>query len=115
MKRSPLSSQESQLKRYGKFWLFLAGMAVLGFLAQIQWIGLLLVVAYIVVALIRHVSSRYAYWLAYGALAMVPIGVIIANWVAAQNFAAYAFLFFLGGVIQTTVELKRQHSPQSGT
>lgn len=110
MRELSIQPKESRLKRYGTLLAFMIGMAVLGFLAQIQWIGLLIVTAYIVFAVFRRVSSRVTYWLAYGALAMVPVGVLITNWVAAQNFAAYAFLLFVGGVIQTTAELKRQYA-----
>lgn len=110
MKKKLLQSRETRTKRYSTFLLFIIGMAALGFLAQVQWIGLLFVAIFVGVAIVRHISSRVTYWLAYAALAMVPIGVILANWVAAQNFAAYAFLLFVGGVIQTTVELKRQHA-----
>jgi len=109
MKKS-FNSRESRLKRYGTFWVFIAGMAGLGFLAQVQWIGSIIILIFVVAAIIRHLPARIAYWLAYAALAMVPVGVITANWVAAQNFAAYAFLLFVGGVIQTTVELKRQYT-----
>lgn len=111
MKKSALQSHESRLKRFGTFWTFLAGMAVLGFLAQVQWMGAVIILIFIVISIIRHLPARISYWLAYAALAMVPVGVITANWVAAQNFAAYAFLLFVGGVIQTTVELKRQYAP----
>lgn len=110
VKKVPLKSQESRFKRYGTFWVFIAGMAALGFLAQVQWIGSIIILIFVIVAIIRHLPARIAYWLAYAALAMVPVGVITANWVAAQNFAAYAFLLFVGGVIQTTVELKRQYT-----
>ena len=110
MKRTTVQSHESRLRRYSTFLAFMAGMAVLGFLAQVQWIGLLIVAIFVVVATIRHIPSRVTYWFAYAMLAMVPVGVLIVNWVAAQNFAAYAFLLFVGGVIQTTVELKRQHA-----
>lgn len=110
MKKSPVRSKESWLKRYGMFWIFLGGMALMGFMAQVQWIGLVIVTIFVIIAIIRHLSSRITYWLAYAALVMVPVGVIMANWVAAQNFGAYAFLLFVGGVVQTTIELKRQHS-----
>jgi hypothetical protein len=110
MKRTSLQPRESRIKRYSTFLTFMAGMAMLGFLAQVQWIGLLIIAIFIVVAIVRHVSSRITYLLAYAALTLVPVGVLIANWVAAQNFAAYAFLLFVGGVIQTTVELKRQYA-----
>jgi hypothetical protein len=104
--------QKPWLQRSGPFLGFLAAMAVLGFLAQLQWVGALAVLVYIVVALTRHISSNVTYLLAYGALAMVPVGVVTANWVAAQNFGAYAFLLFVGGVIHTTAELKRQYRTQ---
>lgn len=107
-----MQPHEPRMKRYGTFLLFIAGMAAMGFLAQVQWIGLLIVMIFIIIAIIRHLPSRITYWLAYAALAMVPVGVLIANWVAAQNFAAYAFLLFVGGVIQTTVELKRQYTSE---
>jgi hypothetical protein len=110
MKKASHKSHESRFKRYGMFWVFIAGMAAIGFLAQIQWVGSIIILIFIVIATMRHLPARIAYWLAYAALAMVPIGVITANWVAAQNFAAYAFLLFVGGVIQTTVELKRQYT-----
>jgi hypothetical protein len=103
------STREPWLRRYGPFAGFLAGMAILGFLAQLQWIGTVIIAGYIVVALLRHIPSRVTYLLAYAALAMVPVGVVMANWVAAQNFGAYAFLLFVCGVIHTTVELKRQY------
>lgn len=109
MKKSSLQSHDSRFKRSGMFWAFLAGMALLGFLAQVQWVGSIIILLYVATAIVRHIPARITYWLAYGALIMVPVGVIMANWVAAQNFAAYAFLLFVGGVIQTTVELKRQY------
>lgn len=105
-----MKKQASRLKHYGTFWLFIAGMAILGFLAQVLWIGSVIILVFVVIAIIRHMPARVTYWLAYAALAMVPVGVIVANWIAAQNFAAYAFLLFVGGVVQTTVELRRQYA-----
>lgn len=98
----------SFLRRHGSLLLFLLAMALLGFLAQFQWIGDILLVVYAVVAIIKRLSARTTFITALLTLGMVPVAIIFANWTIAQNFAAYSFILLVFGVISTTVELRQE-------
>jgi hypothetical protein len=45
--------------------------------------------------------------LALIALGVVPIAIVLSNWLIAQNFAAYGFMFFVFGMVAMTAELQR--------
>jgi hypothetical protein len=103
-----IERRPSFIKRYGSMAGFLGATAVLGFLAQFQWAGYVIIVAYVIVASIKGISARITFVLALLALGVVPIAVILTNWLVAQNFAAYSFVLLVFGVVMTTVELQRE-------
>jgi hypothetical protein len=88
--------------------LFLIGMAALGFLAQFQVIGQVVITLFAVYALITRVSARKVYAMALLMLGMVPLAILLGNWLIAQNFAAYSFLAFVYGIFIMTAELNRE-------
>lgn len=108
--RSLRQSRQSPIKRYGSSPLFLVGAAVLGFLAQFQWVGDIVLVIFTVIALVRRLPAKIVFTAALWALGVVPIAIFFSNWVVAQNFAAYSFLLLAIGVVFTTIDLKREPS-----
>lgn len=102
------TAKPTLMKRHGSTLGFLAGMVLLGFLAQFQWIGHCIILLYAVVALWYKIPARITFIAALLALAMVPIAILAANWLVAQNFAAYAFSLFVFGIIIMTVDLQRE-------
>lgn len=98
----------SRLKRYSSLLVFFGGMAAVGFLAQFQWVGYLIILGYAVFAFIRYLPARVTFVLALLALGMVPIAILFSNWTVAGNFAAYSFVLLVLGVIMTTIELQRE-------
>lgn len=87
--------------------LFVIGMSLVGFLAQIQWIGYIVITLYLIAAIWKKRPAAEMFSLALITLALVPLGILMANWLVAQNFAAYSFVFFLCGIITMTIELTR--------
>jgi Trk-type K+ transport system membrane component len=98
----------SRVRHYGLFVLFIIGMALLGFLAQFQWIGYVVIVGYVIFALIKKVSARTTFAAALLPLGMVPVAILFSNWTIARNFAAYCFVLLVFGVVLTTFELQRE-------
>jgi hypothetical protein len=82
-------------------------MALLGFLVQFQWIGHIIIAIYVVIALLTRRSASEMFTLALIALGVVPIAIVLSNWLIAQNFAAYGFMFFVFGMVAMTAELQR--------
>jgi hypothetical protein len=103
-----IPKKRSFLKRNSSFIAFLLVMAILGFLAQFQWVGYIILGIYAVYSLTKHISARTTFFLALLTLGMVPISVILANWLVAQNFAAYSFVLLVFGVITVIIELQRE-------
>jgi hypothetical protein len=87
---------------------FIVGMAVLGFIAQFQWIGLIVITIFAIYALVTRMPARRVYTIALIMLGMVPLSILIGNWLIAQNFAAYSFLAFVYGIFIMTAELRRE-------
>lgn len=104
----PSEKRPSWLRRNGAMLGFLLGMSLLGFLAQFQWLGHCAIGLYAVVAVWKHIPARKTFVLALLALGMVPFAIIVANWLIAQNFAAYAFVLFAFGMVSMTLELRRE-------
>ena len=100
--------RSSFIRRYGSLVLFFTAMAVLGFLAQFQWVGYVIIVAYEAMAFMKRDPAKITFVLALLTLGMVPVAVVLANWLVAQNFAAYSFVLLVFGVIITTLELQRE-------
>jgi len=100
--------QHSFLRRNGSFIAFLCAMALLGFLAQFQWVGYVVIAGYAIVAIVKHISARMTFILAILTLGMVPISIVLANWLVAQNFAAYSFVLLVFGVINLIIDLQRE-------
>jgi hypothetical protein len=92
--------------RHGSFILFLVVMAFFGFLAQIQWIGYTVIVLYGIFALKRSLPAQTTFILALSALGVVPVAIVIGNWLIAQNFAAYSFVLFVLAVIELVFDLQ---------
>ncbi len=95
------------LQRHGSFLLFLLVMAFFGFLAQIQWIGYVVIALYVLFAYKRHLPPQTTFILALSSLGVVPVAIVIGNWLIAQNFAAYSFVLFAIGVIALIFDLQR--------
>lgn len=98
------------MKKNASYILFLLGMAIIGFLAQFQWVGYIAIGIFTVVALKRRIPARMAFVAALASLAMVPLAIIVSNWLIAQNFSAYSFVLFVVGIILMTVDLQREIS-----
>jgi energy-converting hydrogenase Eha subunit C len=105
--RSP-EKRKSFLRRNLPFVGFLLAMALLGFLAQFQWVGYVVIAVYAAYTFIGRRPARMTFMLALLTLAMVPIAIVLANWLVAQNFAAYSFVLIVLGVIVTIVDLQRE-------
>jgi hypothetical protein len=95
------------LQRHGSFMLFLLVMALFGFLAQIQWIGYVVIVLYACFAYRQSLPPQTTFILALSALGVVPVAIVIGNWLIAQNFAAYSFVLFVTGIIALIFDLQR--------
>lgn len=102
------AKKQSFFRRHGSTVGFLCGMVLLGFLAQFQWIGHVIIFIYAIVAIRHRIPARITFIGALLALAMVPIAILAANWLVAQNFAAYAFVLFVFGIVSMTVDLQRE-------
>jgi len=100
--------RQSFLRRNGPFVAFLCAMALLGFLAQFQWVGYIVIAGYAVIALIKRIPARLTFTLAIVTLGMVPVSIVLANWLVAQNFAAYSFVLLVFGVINLIIDLQRE-------
>ena len=96
------------IKRHGSFLLFLAVMGLFGFLAQIQWIGYVIILIYAYFAYRRQLPAQTTFILALSALGVVPVAIVVGNWIIAQNFAAYSFVLFVLGVVALIFDLQRQ-------
>lgn len=95
------------IQRHGSFMLFLLVMAFFGFLTQIQWIGYTVIVLYGVVVFRKDVPPQTTFILALAALGVVPVAIVVGNWLVAQNFGAYSFVLFVLAVIQLVFDLQR--------
>ncbi len=100
--------RKSFLRRNGSFILFLIAMALLGFLAQFQWVGYIVIAGYAIVTFIKRIPSKATFILALLTLVMVPLAIILSNWLVAQNFAAYTFVLLVLGVIGLILDLQRE-------
>jgi hypothetical protein len=101
-------TKPSGFRRFGSSFIFVVAMALLGFLAQFQWIGYIVITLYVVVALLTRRSASEMFTLALISLGVVPVAIILSNWLIAQNFAAYSFMFFVFGMVAMTAELQRE-------
>jgi uncharacterized protein YebE (UPF0316 family) len=99
--------EPKQTRRLLPTFLFVIGMSVLGFLAQIQWIGYVVILIYLIFAVWKKRPAVEMFSLALITLALVPTGILLSNWLVAQNFGAYSFVFFVCGIITMTIELQR--------
>jgi hypothetical protein len=82
-------------------------MAFFGFLAQIQWIGYTVIVLYALFAYRRQLPPQTTFILALASLGVVPVAIVIGNWLIAQNFAAYSFVLFVLAVSALVFDLQR--------
>jgi hypothetical protein len=98
---------KSQKTPYRQYILLVIAAALIGFLAQFQWLGSIAVGVYAIYALWGKVPSRMTFMMALMALGLVPVAVVIGRWLVAQNFGAYSFLLFVVGLISLTLELRR--------
>lgn len=112
-KRPRSAKPPSFLRRNASYLLFLICMAMLGFLAQFQWAGYVVIAIFTVYSFVRRLSSQLTFLLALLTLGVVPVAIILSNWLVAQNFAAYSFVLFVVGVVGLVTELQR--SPRSET
>jgi len=98
----------SKLKRGSSTFLFVIAMATLGFLTQFQWLGHIVIAVYAVWALVRHIPARSTFVLSLFTLGIAPLGILLSNWVVAQNFAAYSFVLFAFGAVQLILEERKE-------
>lgn len=103
----------SVLRQWSSSLLFIISMALLGFLTQFQWLGHLLITAYAIYALFRHLPARLSFILALFTLGITPFGIILGNWIVAQNFAAYSFVLFAFGAVQLIIEERKEYYVRS--
>lgn len=94
-------------RQRASFGVFLVSMAVVGFLAQFQWIGYIMLLGYFIYALFRKVAARFTFIFALSMLGITVAAVMSANWLIAQNFSAYSFVLFVLGAAQLTLGLRR--------
>lgn len=99
------------IRRHAPFALFLLAMAFVGFLAQIQWVGYIVIGLYVLFAYKQKLAPRMTFILALWSLGVVPVAIVLGNWLVAQNFAAYSFVLFVVGIIMLIFDL--QKSPRS--
>lgn len=85
---------------------FIAGMTIIGFVIQLQWIGTVIIFIYALIALFYHFSASVSVKLALGFLLGSMVATMFALWHIAQNFAAYSFLLFIFCTLQLVVEMK---------
>lgn len=102
-------------RRRISFVLFLLAMAFIGFLAQFQWVGYILLAGYFGYALWRKIPARFTFILSLFLLAVTEAAVMSANWLVAQNFSAYAFVLLVLGAVQLTLRLRREFLQTSQT
>jgi uncharacterized membrane protein len=95
------------LQRHGSFLLFLLVMAFFGFLAQIQWIGYTVILFYGIFAFKKELAPQTTFILALSSLGVVPVAIVVGNWLIAQNFAAYSFVLFVLAVVELIFDLQR--------
>lgn len=110
---STKTKSPSYIKRNGSFMAFLLGMAMLGFLAQFQWVGYGIIAIYAFAAFMRSLPAATTFLLALLMLGVVPVSIVVGNWPVAQNFAAYSFVLFILGIAQLIVELRREMKANS--
>lgn len=92
--------------------LFLLAMALAGFLAQFQIVGIIVITLYAISMVKLRLPARVTFTIALLALGMVPVAILAGNWLIAQNFAAYAFVLFCWGVVALTTDLQREIHPK---
>jgi hypothetical protein len=99
--------QPGLIRRNAPFVLFLLVMAFVGFLAQIQWVGYIVIGVYLLFAYTQKLPPKVTFMLALWALGVVPVAIVLGNWLVAQNFAAYSFVLFVVGVIMLIFNLQK--------
>jgi len=105
------AKQPGLIRRNAPFVLFLLVMAFVGFLAQIQWVGYIVIGLYLLFAYKQKLPPQITFMLALWALGVVPVAIVLGNWLVAQNFAAYSFVLFAIGIIVLIFNL--QKSPRT--
>lgn len=98
----------SAFRRGSSMLLFILTTALLGFLTQFQWLGHIAIGIYAIYALVRHIPARSTFVLSLFTLGIAPLGILLSNWVVAQNFAAYSFVLFAFGAIQLILEERKE-------
>ncbi len=96
------------MKHRGGFIWYVIAMALVGFLAQFQWVGYCMIGIFAVIAIRKRLEARYAFISALFMLAMAPVAILSSNWLVAQNVAAYAFCLFVLGNVMMTIDLRRE-------
>ncbi|MGH7196868.1 MAG: hypothetical protein ACREGJ_03855 [Candidatus Saccharimonadales bacterium] len=88
--------------------LVIMSAMALGFLAQFQFIGQIVVGVYAIASFIFRIPSKTTFMLALLSLGVVPIAITLGRQLIAENFGAYSFLLFAIGALQVCIELVRE-------
>lgn len=110
----PAEPQASGRKHKDRRWLYYAkialgciGMLAVGSLAQIAVAGEILICVYAVWALVTRIPSRTTFLLALGTFAAILLLLMARpDQILMKNFATYAFLFLLVGVLSLVREAR---------
>lgn len=97
-------SRKATLLRYSLVLLFLV---ILGMLFRDATYGRIFIGLYGIVAIIVAIPSQQTYKMALISLASIPALAVVKGTTLSENFAQYAFLLFLVGVICTALEQYR--------
>lgn len=83
------------------------GMLAVGSLAQVTVVGEVLIGVYAIWALVKRIPSRTTFLLALGTFAAILLVLLVKpDQILMRNFATYAFLFLLVGVISLAREAR---------
>lgn len=110
----PVESQASGRTHKDRRWLYYAkltlgciGMLAVGSLAQIAVAGEILIGVYAIWALVTRIPSRTTFLLALGTFAAILLLLMARpDQILMKNFATYAFLFLLVGVLSLVREAR---------
>jgi hypothetical protein len=104
----PAPSRASRWQRFQMPLILLGGM-IGGFMVQTAWIGIAMIVAYGITALIIRVPSRTTFALAALSVAAITVMLLVKpNAELASNFTTYTFLLLVVGVITLIIEGRPQ-------
>ncbi|HYG83858.1 MAG TPA: hypothetical protein VD907_03200 [Verrucomicrobiae bacterium] len=99
--------------RWALYALGLVGLALLGTLFQDAMYGQLLIIGYGVVAIIFKVNSNESFKMAIISFICIILLVLAQNDEVAKNFATYAFLLIIVGILSAIFETKTERKEEA--